>query len=91
MGLFDLINHLLNFAAPAVCLALFVTLAAHFFMKKMPAGPALLAQVAINFAVCLVSLGLGLWFFGRDAKMATYVAMVLLCATSQWLLKRGWR
>jgi hypothetical protein len=91
MGLFDLINHLLNFAAPAVWLALSVTLAAHFFMKKVPAEPTLLAQAAINFVVCLAVLGLGLWFFGRDAKMATYVAMVLLSATSQWFLKRGWR
>jgi hypothetical protein len=31
---------------------------------------------------------MGLVFFGRDGKMASYVAMVLLCATSQWLMLR---
>jgi hypothetical protein len=33
----------------------------------------------------------GLWFFGHDGKMASYGAMVLACATSQWVLLRGWR
>ena len=36
-------------------------------------------------------LALGLWFFGRDGKIATYSAMVLMCATSQWVMLRGWR
>jgi len=31
---------------------------------------------------------LGLVFFGRDGKMATYSAMVLVCASSQWLMMR---
>ena len=91
MGFFDLLNHLLNFAAPAMWLAVCMAGAAHIFIRKSPATPTLLAQAAINLIVSLAALVLGLWFFGRDAKMATYVAMVLLCATSQWLLKRGWR
>ena len=33
----------------------------------------------------------GLVFFGRDGKMATYAALVLAIASSQWLLLRGWR
>jgi hypothetical protein len=34
---------------------------------------------------------LGLWYFGHDGKMATYIGMVLLCASSQWLMQRDWR
>jgi hypothetical protein len=30
-------------------------------------------------------LALGLWYYGRDGKMATYSAMVLAAASSQWL------
>ena len=30
-----------------------------------------------------------LW--GRDGKMLTYAALVVACATCQWVLVRGWR
>jgi hypothetical protein len=38
--------------------------------------------------VCLLVLLGGLWFFGRDGKMATYVVLVLASGSSQWLLSR---
>jgi len=48
-------------------------------------------MAAINFIVSLAALLLGLVFFGRDGKMATYLGMVLMCATSQWLMLRAWQ
>jgi hypothetical protein len=36
-----------------------------------------------------VTLALGLVYFGRDGKMATYLAMVLVGASAQWFLRRG--
>jgi hypothetical protein len=91
MGPLELLNHLLNFVVAAFWLAVLVTLVARLFMKKRPVAPAFYAQVAINFIACVMVLALGLWFFGRDGKMATYTAMALLCATSQWVMLRGWR
>lgn len=91
MGLFDLLIHLLNFMAPAVWVAFAVSLLGRFFMKKRPVALSLSAQVAINFVVCLVALVVGLLVFERDGKMATYAAVVLLGATSQWAMLRGWR
>ena len=91
MDLLDLLNHFLNFVAPAFFVAVLVPLAARWFMKKTPAVISLWAQSVINFLVNVMVLALGLWFFGRDGKMATYSAMVLLCATSQWVMLRGWR
>ncbi|WP_296448471.1 hypothetical protein [Rhodoferax sp. UBA5149] len=91
MGPLELLNHLLNFLAPALWLAVLVTLAARFFMKKRPVALSLYAQTAINFVVSGAALALGLWFFGHDGKMATYAGMMLLCATSQWLMLRGWK
>jgi hypothetical protein len=41
--------------------------------------------------VNVTALGLGLWFFGHDGKMASYTGMALLCASSQWLMLRGWK
>jgi hypothetical protein len=91
MGPLDLLNHLLNFLAPALWLAVLVTLVVRIFMKKRPVAPVLYAQVAINLIVCVVVLLLGLWFFGHDGKMLTYTGMALVCATSQWFMVRGWR
>jgi sorbitol-specific phosphotransferase system component IIBC len=83
--------HLLNFAAPALALAAGVTLGAHFFMKKRPPALALPAQFTINLIVSAVALVIGLLLLGRDGKMASYAAMALTCATSQWLMARGWQ
>lgn len=91
MGPLDLLNHVLNFVAPALWLAVLVPLVARLFMRKRPLAPVLYAQVAINFVACLAMLAFGLWFFGHDGKMATYASMMLLCATSQWVMLRGWR
>lgn len=91
MGPLDLLNHLLNFVAPAFFVAVLVTLAARIFMKKSPVATALWVQSAINFVVSTAVLALGLWFFGRDGKMLAYLGMALLCATSQWVMLRAWR
>ncbi len=91
MSPFDLLNHLLNFIAPAFFVAVLVTLSARLFMKKRPVALSLRAQSAINFVVSLTALTVGLWIFGRDGKMATYTGMALLCATSQWVMLRGRR
>lgn len=91
MGPLDLLNHLLNFVVPAFFVAVLVTLSARIFMRKSPAALALWSQSAINFIVSVAVLTLGLWFFGRDGKMLTYLGMALLCATSQWVMLRGWK
>ena len=91
MGPLDLINHAINFVAPAAWLALLVPLLSHFVMKKRAVAHTLRAQVAINFVFGLLALVLGLAIFGRDGKMLTYLAVVLSSATSQWFLLKGWR
>ena len=91
MGLPDLLNHLLNFFAPAFWVALLVTLFAFIFMRKQSIAGGLIRSVAINFCVGCSILIVGLLFFGRDGKMSTYAAMALFCASSQWVLQRGWR
>ena len=91
MGPLDLLNHLANFAAPALWMAVMVSLLAMIFVKKGAGAPGIRAQVAINLIVSLLTLVLGLWWFGRDGKMATYAAMAVACATSQWVMLRAWK
>ena len=91
MGPLDLLIHLLNCLAPALAVALGVALAARWFMKKGSPARTWYAQAAINFVAGAGVLAVGLWFFGRDGKMATYAALVVTCALSQWLGGRHWR
>jgi hypothetical protein len=91
MSSLDILNHLVNFALPALVVALLVTLAARFFLRKAARAPALWAQAAINTVAGALVLGGGLWFFGNDGKMASYAGLVLVVASTQWLMLRGWK
>ena len=91
MPLIDALIHAVNFAAPAAFLAVLMPLLAKLMMPRRSTMLAGWAQVLINFAVCLALLLLGLVFFGRDGKMATYALLVLGAATTQWMLVRGWQ
>ena len=91
MGPLAFIIHAFSFAAPARVLALLVPAAARVVLPRGAPRLGWLASFAINFVAGLVVLGAGLWFFGRDGKMATYAALVVVVATCQWLSGRGWR
>ena len=92
MNLWNALIHLLNFAAPALALALSLPLLARFMDRFSEVNRAKnlgwLAQVAINLIAGLTVLTAGLWLFGRDGKMATYAALVLVLASTQWGM--GW-
>jgi hypothetical protein len=91
LGIFALIDHLLSFAAPALAVAFLVTVAAPLVLRSTGQGPGWWARFAINCAAGLATLGAGLWYFGRDGKVATYSALVLVVATVQWVAARPWR
>jgi hypothetical protein len=88
MGPLDLLYHVLNFAAPALAVGVLLAVLTPFFMENRPVAPVRTVQAAINTVAGAVALGLGLWFFGRDGKMASYAAMVVASATSQWFALR---
>ena len=91
MSLFGLLNHLMNFLAPAVMVGLLVAVIAPLIIKAARPNHSWLTQSAINCVACGLALLAGLWFFGHDGKMATYAVMVLTCATCQWLAAKAWR
>ena len=72
-------QHMLSLAAGA--------LMATAFMHLLPEAFESEAGAQELFAVLLA----GLWWFGRDAKMATYAALVVVMALCQWVFSRGWR
>lgn len=91
MNLFDILSHLLAFAAPALALAVLLPLAARLLNRNRTFLLSWRWQIAINFIVGLGALLGAVWWLGRDGKMLGYSALVLAVATSQWLLVRGWR
>jgi hypothetical protein len=91
MAPLDQLYHLANFLAPAIALGCVLALAGPLVNKKSPLALGFIEQAAINSIAGAVALGLGLWFFGRDGKMASYAALVVFAATSQWAGGRSWR
>ncbi len=88
MDAITLFIHLLNFLAPALVVALLLALLGPIILGKIPTAPGWIAQTAINFAASTLPLGLGLWYFGRDGKMASYAGMLVCCTVSQALASR---
>ena len=91
MGPLDIVNHLLNFVAPAAAVALVLVLGGGLIGSRSPLALAWWLRLGIVFAVGVAVLAAGLVVWGRDGKMLTYAALVLACATCQWALGRGWR
>ena len=84
MGPLDALNHLLNLFLPALALGLLASAGAKLLWRRELSAVAWrrLATLACA-ASALVALG-GLVLFGRDGKMATYGAMVVVCALTLW-------
>ena len=93
MTAYLLLDHILNFIAPAAVVALLLVLAARLFKRFLVSNRSfsrsIWAQLATIFIVNVCVLVAGLVFFGNDGKMATYAAMVLAAALCQWVLFRG--
>ena len=95
MTAYLLLDHILNFIAPAALVALLLVLSARLFSRflvsKKPSAQSIWVQAAIIFIVNVIVLAAGLVFFGNDGKMATYAAMVGAAAVCQWVLFKGWK
>jgi hypothetical protein len=87
----DFLKHALSFALPALAVAVLVALGGRWLLPKTAPRPAWWSLLAINSLAGLAAMAAGLWYFGRDGKMASYAAMVLAVATAQWLAGRAWR
>ncbi len=90
MSAADLLNHLLNFVAPAFWTAVLLVSAA----RLAAPGPGRVAwpwRLALDAGVGVAVLVLGLVLTGHDGAMATWIVLVLAMATTEWCLLRAWR
>ena len=91
MGPIDFLWHLIGFIAPAVGVALLVSLAGRALLPEGARPGSWIAAWVVGFLAGSAALLVALALTGHDATMAGYAALVLACATSQWLLGRSWR
>ena len=71
--------------------ALVLVLGGGLIGSRSPLALAWWLRLGIVFAVGVAVLAAGLVVWGRDGKMLTYAALVVVCATCQWILVRGWK
>jgi len=91
MHLTDVINHVLSFALPALALAIALPSLARMTAWGRGGPASFKTQVLVNFVAALAVLLAGLWFWGQDGRMATYLAMATVSGSVQWLILRGWQ
>ncbi len=90
MGPIDGFNHLINFVLPAMALALCMAGPVRRFSRHKASPTGFWPAAAMHFAMGVLVLVLGLWFFGQDGKMATYAVLAVCSACTQWVMDRGW-
>jgi dolichol kinase len=90
MSFFDLLNHIINFALPAISMGVMVPLFSRLIWRKTPSKRSLKSQMLTTSLACLAVSIAGLVVFSTDGKMATYMAVVVVAAACQWWYL-GWR
>ncbi len=91
MAALDTVLHLLSFFGPALAVACLVALARRLLMPGRAAVLSWWGQAAINSIAGGLVLVAGLWYWGVDGKMVTYLLLVFAIATCEWACARGWR
>jgi hypothetical protein len=88
MTLWQLVLHLLNFVLPALAMAVFMPGAGRWVMGA--GGWPWMRRVVVHAIVGVLVLVLGLVLQGHDGKMNTYLGLMLVAATAEWAMHRGW-
>ena len=91
MGLYLLLDQLLNFLAPALVVGFVLALAARLLGVYGDRRYSWLWHGCLNALAGTCVLMGGLLYFGHDGKMVSYVALVLVVATTQFVSARSWR
>jgi hypothetical protein len=88
MTVWLLILHLFNFVLPALAMAALMPWAGRWVMGS--GGAPLRRRMAVHAVAGVLVLVAGLVVQGHDGKMSTYLVLVLVAATAEWAMYRGW-
>ena len=86
MDFVDLLTHTANFVAPCIFVGFFMAVTAPWLFKKSPQRHPLVTRTRLSSLAEALAMAAGLWFFGNDGKMMSYLGLALASALSQlWL------
>ena len=88
MTFWQLLLHLFNFVLPALAMALLMPWAGRWVMG--PGAVPVRRRMAIHAVAGVSVLVASLVVQGHDGTMSTYMVLVLVAATAEWALHRGW-
>jgi hypothetical protein len=88
MTVWQLTLHLFNFVLPALAMALLMPWAGRWVMGV--GGIPVKQRMLVHAFLGVLVLVAGLVLQGNDGKMSTYMALVLVAATAEWWMLRGW-
>ena len=88
MGPVDLFFHLAGFVSPALALGLLMVFAGRLVPAVGRPAYTFWVHWGLLALVGTLALLIGLWWFGRDGKMASYALLLLAVATAQWTITR---
>ena len=91
MGPLDVLLHLCNLLAPSLAVAAVLVLTGRWWGGGRARPRSAWARWAILAGAGSAVLLAGLWLFGRDGKMLTYGALVLVLGSGHWLMQGGGR
>ncbi|MEK7346664.1 MAG: hypothetical protein AAB176_13345 [Pseudomonadota bacterium] len=89
MTVWLLVLHLFNFVLPALALALMMPWAGRWVIGA--GGLPIKRRMLVHAVAGVLVLVAGLVLHGNDGKMSTYMALVLVAATAEWAMHRGWK
>ena len=89
MTFLQLILHLFNFVLPALAMAMLMPWAGRWVMGS--GAVPVRRRMAIHAVAGVLVLVTGLVVQGHDGKMSTYMLLVLVAATAEWAMHRGWK
>jgi hypothetical protein len=90
MSFLQVLSHLFYFFLPAFAMAGVCVISGAWLFGAASAPPWKSRWAWNCVAGALVLIG-GLVWFDNDGKMATYGALVLVSASLEWVLQRGWQ
>ena len=88
MTVWQLTLHLLNFVLPALAMAVAMPWLGRWVMGREQGR--VWRRTLVHALVGILVLSAGLVLQGDDGKMSTYMALVLVAATAEWWMQRGW-
>lgn len=91
MNLLTIPIHLLNFVAPAVFVGTFLAVVAPWVLRKSGRRSSWKLRALSNSLCGLGALLVGLWVFGHDGKMVSYLGLLVASAASQFFWMRAGR